>query len=154
MSARFVLPAVAAALVAGCMKVDTAPPSKPAAEEVSLRVKAEDILKEYRENAAAADQRYKGKVVEVTGRVIGVPQPNGLYGHMVQLGVDTEGKSQDDADMAVVQQRQGIVCMLGHEADAETTTAQLKPGELVKIRGVWDGQIAGVFKLNKATVVK
>lgn len=153
MSTRFVLPILAAAFVTGCMKVNTAPPSKPAAEQVTLRVKAEDLIKDYRENSAAADQKYKDKVLEVTGRVLGVQQ-NGLYGYSLQLGVDTAGKNQFDADMAVVQERQGIVCMLGHTAVAKEAAAQLKKDELVKVRGLFEGRSFGILTLNKATVVK
>jgi hypothetical protein len=44
-------------------------PAPEPAEPKAIKVPAKKILKEFEENEAAADAKYKGKVIEVTGKV-------------------------------------------------------------------------------------
>jgi hypothetical protein len=136
-----------AALLAGC--ADPPPPKPVPADAPAIKVKAGDLLKEFRENAAAAELKYKDKVLEVTGRVYQVQKAPG-YGYVVNLGGDTEGKSEIDA--AVEGSRPGVQCVLGHEAQEEA--AKLKPEDLVTIRGNCDGLRIAFVKLSRCAVVK
>lgn len=55
-----------ALFVGGCSPVDSA-----TSDEKPISLSAEDLMKEYKENSGAADAKYKGKLLMVTGKVSG-----------------------------------------------------------------------------------
>src|SRR5687767_11327689 len=105
--------------VAACTRTrSTAPPPAPAEPVATLS--ADDLVKQYGENELAADGRYKGKYVQVTGRV-GKVGKHPLGYPFVQLGSDRE----DDLF--------GVTCYLTEAGTAEA--AKLQPGASVTLRG-------------------
>lgn len=106
-----------------------------------IAVKAGDLLKEYGANALAADGKYKGKRIIVSGKVDSVRKAP-LYGYILQL------VSEDATDDTLT----GIQCILGHEPAPEA--AALKEGDKVRVIGTCDGQVVGQLKLAKCVVMK
>lgn len=127
------------ALVAGCRTHTPTQPATPAAAPVS--VKAGDLLKDYGGNALAADKKYKGQVLRVTGK-FGSVQKAPLIGYTLQLLPEDAG----DISLSAVQ------CVL--EESAQSAAAELKEGQTVTIQGTCDGQVVGQVKLSHCTVVK
>jgi hypothetical protein len=112
------------------------PPSGPA-----TAVKAGDLLREYATNAVAADTKYKGKVLEVTGK-FGTAQKAPLLGYAVQLLPEDAG----DVNLS------GVECFIVESAQADV--AAFQPGQIVTLKGTCDGQVLGQVKMSKCTVVK
>jgi hypothetical protein len=123
----------------GC-KTKTPPPPPPPAAPPPL-VKAGDLLKEYGSNALAADSKYKGKLIQVTGK-FGSVQKAPLLGYAVQLMPEDAA----DVNLSYVQ------CFLEESAHADA--AKLQAGQMIKLEGTCDGQYLGQVKLSKCTVVK
>ena len=92
-----------------------------ASRRVDYRLSADDLGREYRENEIAADLRYKGKVVEVTGTV-------GTIGKGLDSLYFVLKTSTGHADVQCVFTR-------SHEAKA----ALLREGRTVTVRGLCDG---------------
>jgi hypothetical protein len=90
------------------------------ADQVALS----DLLAEYKTNEVAADQRYKGKVIETTGVLTSVK--NDLAGRPFVI------VSDNDLD-----QLHGVQCSLAESAVAQAAT--LKPGERVTVKGRVNG---------------
>jgi hypothetical protein len=112
------------------------PPAAPAAT-----VKAGDLLKEYGTNAVAADAKYKGKLVQVSGK-FGSAQKAPLLGYAVQLLPE----DAPDVNASAVQ------CFIVESAEADV--AKLQPGQMIAIQGTCDGQVLGQVKLSQCLLVK
>lgn len=101
------------------------PAEPPAAEEEpkALKVEAKKIIKEFEENEAAADAKYKGQVLEVSGEVV---------------KVDTEVW---DEDQYIVQVNGGgqfeFLSVNCNDLPASAVTS-LKKGQDVTVRGEFD----------------
>ena len=92
-------------------------------------------------NAVAADTKYKGKFVQVTGK-FGTAQKAPLLGYAVQvLPEDSDGVELT-----------GVECFVVESAQADV--AKMQTGEIVTLQGNCDGQVLGQVKLSKCTVVK
>jgi hypothetical protein len=120
----------------GRTPVNTAPP--PAA---TTTVKAGDLLKEYGANAVAADLKYKGKPLQVSGK-FGTAQKAPLLGYAVQV------LPEDAEDLNL----SGVECFILESEKEEV--AKLKPGDKVTLQGTCDGQVVGQIKLSKCTIIK
>ncbi len=120
----------------GHKTVNTAPAPAPA-----VTVKAGDLLAEYGANAVAADAKYKGKVLQVSGK-FGTAQKAPLMGYAVQVLPEDAG----DVNMS------GVECFIVESAQADI--AKLQPGAMVTLVGTCDGQVVGQVKMSKCTVVK
>jgi hypothetical protein len=120
----------------GCQTRSAPTPAGPA-----TAVKAGDLLKEYSTNAVAADARYKGKVLQVSGK-FGSAQKAPLMGYAVQLVADDAG----DLNLSEVQ------CFIVESAEVDV--AKLQPGQMVTLQGTCDGQVVGQVKLSGCTLVK
>jgi tRNA_anti-like len=82
---RLVSCAAAFIVVLGLTGCPSSKPAKaPAPTEPAMDVKAGDLLNEYGTNAVAADAKYKGKVLRVTGK-FGSAQKVPLGAYAVQL---------------------------------------------------------------------
>src|SRR5262249_17257449 len=112
------------------------PPPVPTAH-----VKAGDLLKEYSTNAVAADAKYKGKLVQVSGK-FGSAQKAPLLGYAVQL------LPEDAADVNLSSVQSFIV------ESAAQDVAKLQPEQKLRMQGRWDGQVLGQVKLSQCTLVK
>jgi hypothetical protein len=123
----------------GCQSGTAPPPAAPAAPAAT--VKAGDLLKEYGTNAVAADAKYKGKVLQVSGK-FGSAQKAPLLGYAVQLLPEDAG----DVNLSDVQ------CFIVESAEADV--AKLQAGQMVTLQGTCDGQVVGQVKLSKCTLVK
>jgi hypothetical protein len=113
-----------------------APPSGPA-----VAVKAGDLLQEYGTNAVAADGKYKGKLLRVTGK-FGSAAKVPFGGYAVQLLPEDAG----DVNLS------GVECFIVESAQADVGAFQ--SGQLVTLEGTCDGQVVGQVKMSKCTVVK
>jgi hypothetical protein len=117
----------------------SAAPTSPAAPDAT--VKAGELLKEYSTNAVAADAKYKGKVLRVTGK-FGSAQKAPLLGYAVQLLPEDAG----DLNLS------GVQCFIVESAEADV--AKMQPGQIITMQGTCDGQAVGQVKVSKCTVVK
>jgi hypothetical protein len=109
---------------------------------VEATVKASDLMKEYSTNAIAADGKYKGKVVQVSGK-FGSVQKVPLMGYIVQL----EPEDAVEGSMSYVQC--GIV------ESAQDDVGKLKPGQKITMKGNCDGQVvAGQVRMSDCVLVK
>jgi hypothetical protein len=126
--------------VFGCQTRTAPPPAAPVKPVAS--VKAGDLLNEYSTNAIAADGKYKGKVIQVSGK-FGSVQKVPLMGYAVQLQTEDTG----DVNLA------GIQCFITQAAQDDV--GKLQPGQIITLQGVCDGQVAlGQIKLSKCTLAK
>ena len=114
----------------------TPPPSGPA-----ISVTAGEMLKEYGANAVAADAKYKGKLVRVTGK-FGTAQKAPLLGYAVQVLPEDAG----DVNLS------GIECFVVEAAHADV--GQFQQGQMITLEGMCDGQVLGQVKMSKCKVVK
>src|SRR5262249_47468777 len=96
---------------------------KPAAEDISkgepaFEVNADEFYKEYQADKNAAAEKYKGKVIELSGAVDGV-------------GRNISGDSY--VTLKVEKQLIGVTCVTVDEQP----WARVVPGQKVKIKGKW-----------------
>jgi hypothetical protein len=139
---RFVSLATLLALTLGLVGCKSKTPPKPAAAPTpAVTVKAGDLLKEYGTNALAADGKYKGKLIQVSGKFDSA-QKAPLMGYAAQLLPEDAG----DVNLSYVQ------CFLAESAEPDV--AKLQPGQLITLQGTCDGQVVGQVKLSKCTLVK
>jgi hypothetical protein len=112
-----------------------------AAGTADVTIKAGDLLKEYSTNAVAADGKYKGKVLKVSGK-FGSAQNAPLLGYVVQL------LPEEAADVNLTE----VQCFIVESAQADV--GKLKPGQAITMQGTCDGQVLAQVKLSKCTLVK
>jgi hypothetical protein len=126
----------------GCGKKHTAVNTAPAATPPVV-VKAGDLLKEYAANGIAADAKYKGKLVQVSGK-FGATSKVPLKGWAVQVLPEDGGEEGGVAN---------VECFLLESAQADVGT--LKQGDPITLQGLCDGQVAlGQVVLSRCSVVK
>jgi hypothetical protein len=130
---------VLTAALPGCRPKPPPPPAAPPAPAAT--VKAGDLLKEYGSNALAADAKYKGKLIRVSGK-FGSAQKAPLLGYAVQLLPEDAG----DVNLTAVQ------CFIVDSAEPDV--AKLQEGQQITLQGTCDGQAVGQVKLSKCTLVK
>jgi hypothetical protein len=117
-------------------------PTAPApAPPPAVSVKAGDLMKEYSDNALAADAKYKGKILKVTGK-FGTATKVPLKGYAATLLPEDAG----DVNLS------GVQCFLLESAEADV--AKFQPGEMVTIQGTCDGQSLAQVTMSKCSVVK
>jgi hypothetical protein len=122
----------------GCQKAKPTVAAGPAAPAVT--VKAGDLLKEYGSNAAAADTKYKDKILQVSGKA-GQVQKLPLAGYILTV----YGEDGGDAGMSGVQ---------AFMADSATKdVANVKEGEAVTVQGKCDSGALGQVKMSQCTIV-
>ena len=123
----------------GC-RTRTAPKAGPSAEPFAT-VKAGDLLQEYSTNAVAADAKYKGKLIRVSGK-FGSAQKAPLLGYAVQLLPE----DAPDVNVSYVQ------CFIVESAQEDV--AKLQPEQMIALQGTCDGQVLGQVKLSQCLLVK
>lgn len=137
---RFVVPALLCSLSLGLLGC-SGKSAGPKGTSVEATVKAGDLLSEYAANALAADGKYKGKLLRVSGK-FGSAQKAPLLGYAVQL------LGEDTGDLTL----SGVQCFIVESAEADV--AKLKPGDKITLQGTCDGQVLGQVKLSDCTLVK
>ena len=86
------------------------------------RYSVETILRDYRDNEASADQKYKSKIFEVTGLVDSVRKRGGNY----EVTISKDGNS--------------IISSVACDFDEPKGVSSLRQGDSVIIRGIGDGK--------------
>ena len=124
---------------AGCQVKTAPPPAAPVKPDAV--VKAGDLLNEYGTNAVAADGKYKGKILRVTGKFASA-NSTPVVGYSVQLVPEDAG----DVNTS------GVHCFIVEAAKDDV--GKLQPGQIVTMQGRCDGTGLGQVKLSKCTVVK
>jgi hypothetical protein len=124
----------------GMRKPDAASNDGPRKSEAppvaALKVTTEDIMSAYDEgNLIAADEKYKGKLVELTGMVVGV-EKNTFGG----INVHLEDK------------RRGVKCVL--PTALKDQVLGLQTGDEVTVRGECRGKILGHILVEKCESVR
>jgi hypothetical protein len=106
----------------------------------TVAVNAADLLGEFRADPAAADRKYEGKYLELTGIVERTGR--GKEGAFVVLhGGDEAAKVK-------------IECFFDYVDRAEESRLlRLKPGQTITVRGEYDGQVSHV-QLRECVLVK
>ena len=126
---RFVLILPLMVLATACNK----PKAKPTAEEKikpDVTVTTDQLLDDYKKNHIAADQKYKGKWVQVTGKYAGTGNV-ALAGDYVSIGSAHEGELD-------------VMCFLDkNDAAARDKAGKLKEGDAVTMLGMCEGKVAG-----------
>ncbi len=125
--------------LAGCQANTPPAPTSPAAPVAA--VKAGALLQEYTDNAVAADAKYKGKPLKVTGK-FGTAQTYPLVGYAVQV------LPEDAGDINL----NGVECIILESAKADV--AKFQKGQMVTMQGTCDGQVLGQVKMSNCTVAK
>lgn len=92
-----------------------------------VAVKASELTKAYDENELAADGKYKGKVLEVSGKITNIAETLGnltvsLAGHNIAKTV-----------------------MCGFDESEKPSIAKLKNGQSVTLTGTGDGSTGGLY---------
>jgi hypothetical protein len=122
----------------GCQKTKPPAPAAPAAPAAT--VKAGDLLKEYDSNAAAADLKYKDKIIQVSGKA-GPVKKLPLIGYTVIV------YGEEGGDM-------GASHVLATMAESATPdVAQLKEGQAITVQGKCDIGTLGQVKMSNCTIV-
>lgn len=139
---RFVSLVTLLALILGLLGCRTRPAPKTTSSAVAVAtVKAGDLLKEYGTNAVAADAKYKGKLIQVSGK-FGSAQKAPLLGYVVQLLPE----DAPDVNVSFVQ------CFIVESAQEDV--AKLQPEQMIAIQGTCDGQVLGQVKISQCSLIK
>jgi hypothetical protein len=109
----------------------TAPGKEKSDAGKDLSVQADDLYAEYEENEVAADEKYKGKEIEVSGRI-------------VDIGKDLLGASY--ITVGGQGMLDGVQCSFSKSA--ESVLARLKKGQEVKVHGRVEGKMGPVQLKN------
>lgn len=104
--------------------------SAPAAETEWTKVKADDLIKDYKANELRADSKYKGKHLEVFGQLAEVS--------------DTFGVLQGDLRLSTDKNELVTVKCLFDESE-RSRLADIDKGSWVHFRGTGDGMTAGLY---------
>lgn len=103
----------------------------PATNEKPLEVKAVDLTKEYDQNELAADGKYKGKLLSVSGKVSEIAETFG------SVTVDLEGHKESGINLLSVK------CSFN---DSEKgAISKLKKGQNATLTGRGDGKTANLY---------
>lgn len=104
-----------------------------------IEITAKNLASDYAANEVSADQKYKGKVLQVTGSVESINKDftDGIY--IVLTGTDDMGMD-------------GIHCEFS--SDHANDAAALSKGQKITIKGIGNGYMMGSATLSGCTVVK
>jgi len=117
-------------MLAGCNKPRSTPTTEQKIEPVA-KLTAEQLLDEYKKNQIGADQKYKDKLIQITGKVAGIGKLP-LAGYYIDVGSPGEGELF------------AVKCILDKDDKAaEQKAGQLKEGDTVTIAGRCEGKAAG-----------
>lgn len=132
--------AAAVAATSACTRTPKAPPSPAEPPKPVATLTADQLIDEYKKNEVGADQKFKDKLVQVSGKVAEVKKD--LFGrYFVGLGTAHEGEMFD------------VMCYL--DKTAEEAAGKLQKGETATLMGMCQGRAGGlVLTLKSCIVVK
>jgi hypothetical protein len=110
---------------------ETAPRNEATPNAPPVAVKATDLTAAYDENELAADDKYKGKTLQVSGKVSNIAETLGKY--TVQL----EGHKKNGIGLLNV--------MCSFKESEKESIGKLKKGQTVTLTGVGDGKTLGFY---------
>lgn len=110
--------------------------------EVAIPVKSSELYEAYQANEVAADQKYKDKVLEISGKVISI-KANSIDDS--EIIVNLNGLIDNEYEIM------GIRCCF--DASHATDAASLSKGQSIKIKGICEGSLLGV-NINGCSLVK
>ena len=123
-----VITAVFVLLVLGCGKSGGgSTTSGPAADEKPIAVGAKTLTKEYDENELAADGKYKGKLLAVTGKITDIAETLG------NVTVQMEGHNMV------------VTVMCSFDESQKGAVSRLKKGQTAIMTGTGDGSTGGLY---------
>lgn len=116
-------------------KTQPATATKAEAKPEAIKVTASTLAKAYADNEVAADQKYKGKTVEVSGTVkdIGVMLGNAfviLEGNQILSDIQCFFDRSQDGELASL--KKGTSIVLRGEVDGKSLNVGVKDCEIVK----------------------
>lgn len=106
--------------------------------EAAIQIASSKLDSEYEANGVAADNKYKDKVLEVSGTVLSIDK-------------NIVDESEIIVKLSGLNEYIGISCYFDASHSAET--ANLSKGQNVKIKGICDGKVVGV-NLKGCSLVK
>jgi hypothetical protein len=121
-------------MLVGCNK-GTKPTTSVSSDEIKPdhTVTADQLLDDYRKNQIGADQKYKDKTVQISGKVASI-------GKMPLAGYTIDLQSSNEGDIA------GVKCiLLPNDKPTEEKAGKLKEGDSVTLIGKCEGKAAGQF---------
>lgn len=122
-------------------KISTASESQSSApvaekkQEPQISITSEDLAREYSDNEVAADNKYKGKTVELTGKILEIAKDFTDDAYIV-----LPGSNEYSADQ--------VHCSLKNNNDI----ASFKKGQNITIIGIVDGSIMGSPMVKKCFI--
>ena len=124
-------------IVVGLMPVALAGCNKPKAKVTAeapivpdVKVTTDEMLEDYKKNHIGADQKYKGKKVQITGKYAGTGQV-ALAGNYIGLGSSQEGQFD-------------VMCFLDKDdTESADKAGKLKEGDTVTLMGICEGKVLG-----------
>jgi hypothetical protein len=124
------------ALILACGNADSNQPNMntvpgSATDAAPVAVKAVDITKEYDENELAADAKYKGNTLSVTGKVSEIAEVMGSY------QVDLEGFKKSGINLLSVK------CTFAESEKGNI--AKLKKGQMATLTGTGGGKTMNLY---------
>lgn len=102
-----------------------------AISEKPIIIKADALTKEYDENEIAADEKYKSKTLEISGKVSNIAETLG------KLTVQLEGHKQNGMNLVSV--------MCNFDESEKATVSKLKKGQQTTLIGTGDGKTLGFY---------
>ena len=119
-----------------------------AAEKPAASVDAADLRDEYRANEIAADSRYRGKLIEISGGVDRIRRDELGRGLLSLQSTDT---AADNATGHAAEPGQ-VMCYFTE--DTEASASGVRPGDDVSIWGRCEGKSAGAVAVTGSVVVR
>lgn len=98
--------------------------------EEAIQISSTQIYKDYDDNEVAADNKYKGKVVEVKGKIIGISK-----NFSDDIVIKLNGLINNEYEIV------GVGCTFSKSHSSEA--ASLNKGQIITIRGICDGKLMG-----------
>ena len=113
-----------------------APAADPAKDDKPIVVKLEDIAKEFKDDSTGAAKKYRGKVLQVTGTVMG------RGARSIKLKIK-------DGDQAVMS------CSYATAGEEERTKFDnLKNGDEIIVQGELNAYVQGIVEFKNCKLVK
>lgn len=120
-------------LACGCNRPKSPPSKADEPLKPEFKLTADQLLEDYRKNQIGADQKYKDKLIEVTGKVASI-------GKMPLAGYTIDLASSNEGDLS------GVKCILDKDdKTSEGKAGKLKEGDQVTLAGRCEGKAGGQF---------
>lgn len=117
--------------------------SLPPTDEKPIVIQAGDLIKEYRENSATADEKYKGKLIAVTGKTAGSFDDGNK---ILWIGVNESGLTNfSDPDP------KGVEC--GNGDLTTTINEKIELGQEIVLIGINQGMQPGITQKDYKQIV-